>query len=522
MNNLILLLKIQIQTLLSRVSATNSKKKVASIGLIMIPMLACLYMSFMYSFLLLDTLPEGSKHITLYVIGLMAVFMLVTFGYQSAAGHLFGFKDYDLLKSLPFTNKQILASKFISFSMLEYMYDLFLLLPAFLICGIKLRMGISYYLIGICLIVVLPVVPLIIAAVLAYLTMFLSGKSRFNTIFKNLFSILFVALIFLFSFSFQSLMNMNVTALQDLANNISRYLPFMGWIMDAMFGDNIFKAVIGIGFNILLLIAFIILFSQNFIRLNGQIKKGYRVKNFQLKAEKEQTVLLALIKKEIRTYFSNSTYVMNTIVFPIMLVGGAIYLLWNKSMLITLPDSVVSMIPILLSVAIMFGTLTCCSTNCSISIEGKQFYLLKSLPLNVSDIFKAKIILNLLILVPTCTFAIIIASIALNIGIEITLLLWVEMIACSLFISLFGLILNLHFYRLDYENAVYVVKQSLPVFVTVFSGMIISMLVLFVSLAVEVNSFTLVSTLAAVFGIIDVMQVIYLKYRGEYLFSRIY
>ena len=99
MSNLGLLLKVQFLSLLKSNSQGSRKKKAAGLGTLLILGGVFLYMSVVYAISMVSMFPEGYKHITLYVMGIVTVLILLIFGYQSAGGHLFGFKDYDLLMS---------------------------------------------------------------------------------------------------------------------------------------------------------------------------------------------------------------------------------------------------------------------------------------------------------------------------------------------------------------------------------------------------------------------------------------
>ena len=129
MNNVLILLKVQFLSLLKANSQGSKKRKAAGLGTLFILGAAFLYMAVVYAISMVATFPEGYKHIALYVMGILTIIMLMIFGYQSAGGHLFGFKDFDLLMSLPVRKEEVLISKFVSFLMLEYFYAFYILEP---------------------------------------------------------------------------------------------------------------------------------------------------------------------------------------------------------------------------------------------------------------------------------------------------------------------------------------------------------------------------------------------------------
>lgn len=518
MNKLWLLLKIQFQNLLLRYGAKSSnKKKATGVLLMLLPTAACLYLSVMYSFMMLDVLPEGSKHITLFVIGVLSIMLALVFGYQGASGHLFGFKDYDMLMALPVRPSYVLTSKLVSYMMLLYVYSLFLIVPCSIIVGIQLHYGISYYLMSIPMWIVFPFVPAVLSAILAYVSMVIAGKFKYKNLINNIITMVFMVGIFVLSFSIQSLMNLNVAQWSDIQNNIITYLPFIGWMIDGIVSGNILHYLMGVGLNVFILVAFIVIFSRFFMKLNGQIKGGYTVKNFKLKESKQSSRLVALFNKELRTYLANSTYMMNTIVFPIMVLVGAVYLLFIREQYMMVIIQIAPMVYIMVLGAAMFGTFTCCTTNCAISLEGKQMNLLKSLPLSANDVFMAKILLNVLINTPLTLIAALIVSYVFSFsGIQILLLI-LAIVGAGVLISLIGLMINLHYYRLDWDNAARIVKQSMPVFVTTFGSMIIS-LVFFLG-GVFIASSTNSNIVAAIFVIVvlisDVVLALILNKNGE-------
>ena len=92
--------------------------------------------------------------------------------------------------SLPISKEEVLLSKFLSFLFLEYFYALFLLMPAIIIVGIVCKYGILYYILGIVAWVLFPIVPMVIASILAYLAMNLASRFKYKNLMNNIFYII--------------------------------------------------------------------------------------------------------------------------------------------------------------------------------------------------------------------------------------------------------------------------------------------------------------------------------------------
>lgn len=108
--------------------------------------------------------------------------------------------------------------------------------------------------------------------------------------------------------------------------------------------------------------------------------------------------------------------------------------------------------------AITFGIMP--TTAVSISMEGKNWWLIKSLPISFRMVLDAKILMNLLLAVPFYLVAEILAVMALQPSASELFWLLLVPLVVLLFSSVFGMTVNLCFPVLDWENEISVVKQS--------------------------------------------------------------
>lgn len=525
MNNLVLLLKVQLSGLLTSTTQFSKKKKFAGIGSLIFLGGIFLYMSVVYAFSMVMTFPQGYQYITLYVMGIMTFFMLLIFGYQSAGGHLFGFKDYDLLMSLPISNSQVLLSKFLSFLFLEYFYAFFLLIPAILIVGYVCEYGFLYYILGIITWVIFPIVPMIIASIFAYISMALASKFKYKNLMNNVFYIILMFVVFVLVFGYQQLLNGNITQLMSVMENVQTYLPFIGYLFDGMVLNNYIHFSLGIFMNIIVFVLFVFVFSKNFMKLNGQIKSGYKEKNFKLTKLKNNSIYHALFMKELRMYFSYSVYFMNTAIMPIITVGGFLYAcIFMKDELQMIVNLFPEYVLLVLCGSIFTMNLMSCTTNSSISLEGSNFDQLKTYPIDTMDIFMSKISLNLLVVLPFGIICAILAFIFLELSFVEMLLMIVTSLTSGYFISVFGLILNLHFYRFDWDNVARIVKQSIPVMITSLGGMIVGVAV--IALGIYLSDFITSTMIILLLNVLllglDVVLHFYLQTSGRKQFDKIH
>ena len=112
----------------------------------------------------------------------------------------------------------------------------------------------------------------------------------------------------------------------------------------------------------------------------------------------------------------------------------------------------------------------------SISMEGKDIWILKSLPLTTKAVLDAKILMNLLLFLPFYILAEILLFLALRPGGLGGVWLVVIPAAIILFSCVYGITIDLHFPVLDWEDEVRVVKQSASALLGGMGGFLLAFL----------------------------------------------
>ena len=178
-----------------------------------------------------------------------------------------------------------------------------------------------------------------------------------------------------------------------------------------------------------------------------------------------------MLKKEIKNYFSSFVYVFNTLIGPVALILLTIYLIFDNKIVTMLSSSVdiKLYIYLLLTFVVSFTNVTCCS----ISMEKQNFYLLKTLPLSEKEILNSKLKLNVLLVIPSVIFFLIVVYLKGYVKFYDAYLLLFYSCFLNLLISMYGLIVNLKFPMFDALNDQAIVKRSTSVMI----GMILPMVI---------------------------------------------
>jgi ABC-2 type transport system permease protein len=177
-----------------------------------------------------------------------------------------------------------------------------------------------------------------------------------------------------------------------------------------------------------------------------------------------------------------------------------------------------NMINVQITMIITFCILMSCTTNSSISLEGKSLWILKSLPIDEIDIFKSKLLLNILLVLPISLLSFFIISIKLKFDIIYTITMIGLIIACTLFTSLYGLFINLIYPKTDYISETEVVKRSASTMISIFSsiGYLGLYAVAYYFLKLEFNILLILGTIITL--IIDLVLWKFIKTKGVKLF----
>ncbi|OJU12356.1 MAG: hypothetical protein BGN88_10730, partial [Clostridiales bacterium 43-6] len=289
---------------------------------------------------------------------------------------------------------------------------------------------------------------------------------------KNIFNIIVTLAVMLLFIAGSSQINKIFNYILKHSNPIlstfkAFYAP-VGFSVDAIKTGSIFSLFWFIVISVLpfaVLVYVLSLFYQQSVTIAGSVKKskGGKLINSQ------SGILSALVRKEMSRYFSSYIYVLNTAISPLMLLFVSIASIFtgkevldsfttNPALLQHIPEFLIAVFTVMLSIT--------ATTSSSISIEGKNFWILKSSPLKPTNIFAAKILLHLIIFIPITFISIIIMAYNLKISGFVLLFVFLIPLLNIISSSIMGLIINLLFPKMEWLSEVTVIKQSMSVIVS--------------------------------------------------------
>lgn len=494
----------------------------------------------MYSLAIAEQLGQYG-YLNLILMSAMVLSTMFSFftSVYKAQGVLFSSRDFETLMSLPIKPSIILASKMIELLLLNYLFVALVTIPPSIVYFMKSDVSILFFIYLFIGIVFIPLIPIVMASVVAFALSYISSKMKHKALILNIGTLVIVVIIMMGSFKMDKIINMVIANSASIVEGIKNVYPPSYYFTDALSNLNLLSMIKFILWSIIPFVLFLLIFGRSFKSINLRLGETFKKSNYKLTALKNNTLRGALIKKEFKRYFSSSVYVTNTLVGIVLVTVAAVacLIMGGDFMLDQMAQSSDAdlrlMAPLLKQVMqftpliiLSFGVGLTCTTGSSISLEGKNLWILKSSPIEVKDIFISKIAVNIILLVP----AMIIDAIMLSIAFDLTLInfIWTILIPTllTILISMGGLLINLYFPKLDWTSEVQVVKQSLSSMISILMGGVLVAAMIFMT--IEINKFFAITNINLYLGAIALLLVLLillvytlLKTKGEKLFNKL-
>jgi ABC-2 type transport system permease protein len=357
------------------------------------------------------------------MMGIMAAHMIVFFlGLLSVMSKLYFSKDVEQLVPLPIRPSQIVASRFISLVVAEYLISLPIILPFLIIYGIREYGSILYWLFCIILAIVTPLLPLSLAV--AAIMMFMKHT---NIKAKKDAVRLVGALIFMLIIVFAQMKINQIVAqgmiegddflfdlardTQFLVKNLGKAYPPAMWAAMALTGVGSITSWINllgfvttsVGISLIAVLLSEKLYLDGLIGNNetasSKVKAGDDCK--YLEGTSKRKPYLALAHKELMMLFKTPVYVMNSVggvaVIPIILVMSLMtggndmeafrdIVVDNRFLIILAGAGMIALLGMLNSIGVT-----------TFSREGVNFWIQRTLPISAVDQIFGRVLASLAI-----------------------------------------------------------------------------------------------------------------------------
>lgn len=479
MRELYLLIKINFLQMLHSFSVgRGGKKNMGAAGALLLMGFLALYLSGTYSWLMGDMFREaGVTEFLLPMMSLFAVAISLLFTLMAASDAVFGGKDMDFMLSMPVSPFLVMLSKMAALYLENLVFVGLWMIPA----GIAgFVFGVSgdweYFIRLLLIILTLPLLSSFIACLGGWLMAYAGARMKRRALAANLISFVFFLLLFAGSMRISELGTILLTNRERAERIFATWLLPFGLLGKGMEGN--IAAFLGCLFFCaapFLVLAWLL--SKKYKRILSGLTAHVLRSDFRLTRVETKGQGRALFQKEISRLFSTPVYLMNTCISAVLLIGFAIYIFVDRQNAVLFlgllgEDGAAPLL--LLCAALLLSMIY--PSAVSISLEGKTLWILKEAPISPSTLFAAKAGLNLAVAWPTALVAAALFFAAGYLSAASACCMLAVCMTLTVFLAVAGVVVNLHFPKLDSESDVRVIKNSASAMLCAFGGVIFTLL----------------------------------------------
>lgn len=439
-----------------------------------------------YANMFLDALaPNHMEHVLLSLFGVIVTVLIIMEGVYKAGSLIFNCKDDDLLLSLPIKKSTVVFIRILKFYVFEVLYGSLFLVPAIIAYATRVNVTPIFYIVSVIAVFLLPVIPIAISTIIGVITSATSTKFKNKSIIQIFVSMVAIFGILYLSFNLQGLLvnfGENAGAINDGITKF--YYPAAAYSRLCSSFD-VRELLLFVGINILVFLVTIFAISKVYFKINSGLKRIQRnngKRSYKMKVNKPQ---IALVRKELKKAINTPVLITNAVFGMVLLVIACVvvaikfdsFMSMPQDQLPFTPEKIKEIIPVILTVLIAFGSLTSSITSSMISLEGKSFTLLKSLPVKPYTILMAKVHTAILMMMPFVLTSDLIFYIRFRFNIVEIILTLIASILLPFIAELLGILINLKYPEMKADTDAEVVKQSSSSNVSTMLGFILMMII---------------------------------------------
>lgn len=506
----------------------RSKKSAVGIILMYALLMCCIAFAFVGigELLIASFHPVGLDWLYFFIMLLMSI-MLGAFGSVfNTYTSLFKAGDNDLLFSMPIKPGMIITVRLVGVYLMGLMYCLPVAIPAVGVYWFRVGVTLLTVLLPLLSIVVMSFFILVLSIVVGYVVAILSTKIKNKTFVSVFCSVLFLVVYYFAYFKANELIRTIAENPDYYGKKIKSSTFFLYNLANGACG-NIGSFFISFGITAVAfgIVIFVLCKSFMSIASKSSYVKSKKVKQAKIKASSLKS---ALLKKELKRFSTSTAYMMNCglglIIMPVVAilafakqdaVGGMLNELSAESQYFS---NMMLLAPV--SAMCMMCTLNGISSP-SISLEGKNLWVLHSLPISEKSVLEAKVNAHVILnsipaIISTAIMCVAFGQNILNIVLSccvVWMFIWFD--------ARLGLILNLKHNNLEWTNEVIPIKQGISVLFNMLIGTVISIAMLALSsLALTVlNCAVYMAIFVAVFILLNLVEMRWLNKKGVEIFK---
>lgn len=384
-------------------------------------------------------------------------------------------KDNELLISMPIPIRTLLISRLAVVVGLSFMYTSVATVPMSIVYLIFGKFDVLSLVFQILLVPMIAIFVSALSCLLGFFVALISSKLRNKSFITVIVSIVFFAGYYFVCFRMSNIINSIITNSAEIGEGIKIWGNLIYQLGMACTGK-ISSMLIFCGVTAFLFVSCFVVLEKTFIKI-ATINKGEKKVEYKKKVEKQSSVQNAILKKELKRFTSSATYMLNCGLGVIIMPIVAIAVLVKRETLLSLIEELKQqyavaeiLLPIIIAGVICLMASVGSISTPSVSLEGKNIWIYKSLPIDPYLILKSKIRLHIYIIGLPVIFSSVVVGYA--IGLDYSKIIYITVLG-YIFVSLsgsLGLVLGLLKANLNWVSETTPIKQSMAVMINMLIG----------------------------------------------------
>lgn len=442
--------------------------------LLLFALLAAIF-SFLAWMLCAPLVEAGMGWLYFALMGLIGAALGVFGSVFNTYASLYQARDNSMLLAMPISPGRLLLVRLTGVYAMGLLYELLIMAPTLVIYFIAARPGILSVLFSILIVFLLSIFVLTLSTVLGWVVALISGKVRHKSLVTVALSLAFIAAYYYLYLKAYSMLQ-RIIAAPEIAGDFVRGRLYPLYQMGlAAEGDPaallIFSAMVLALFAVVCLVL-----ARSYTRLST-FSRGAAKKQYRERSVKAASVGGALFHKELRRFLGSPTYMLNCGLGTLIMVIGAAALLIKggdlAAMLYGLLGKESGLVPLIACAALCMISCMNDTAAPSVSLEGKNLWLVQSFPVSGQQVLGAKLRLHLAVTLPPAALLTAAVELVLRPAAAYALLIPAVFLLFIWFMGELGLTVNLLSPNLDWTNEIVPIKQSMSVAVTLLGGWVL-------------------------------------------------
>lgn len=384
-------------------------------------------------------------------------------------------KDNDLLLSMPIRPRDILVARMVSVYGLSLLYSGIVWLPTVimgLLFGPRTLLGIAF---SVLLTLIIPLFVTVLTCALGFVVAAVASRLKNKAFITVILSVVLLGAYYTVCFRLSDFIGLIEANSEAVGSGIRRYGNFIYQLGCAAEG-RVLPMLIFTGVTAVLTALCIFILSRSFIRIVTRTSSSGTVAKAQ-KTSGTHSVGGALLRREFKRFTSSATYMLNCGLGLLFVAAVSVMLIIRLPSAqpildalgtdnARLPAFLPLAAPLILCLIISMDAVT----TPSVSLEGKNLWILRTLPVRGREVLRAKLNMGWLVNGPLTALCAAGVCIALEGSWYVVLLAVVFPLVFTRMIASIGLILGVKHANLTWTNEAVPIKQSMSVLVSMLIG----------------------------------------------------